>query len=193
MALCRLLNINNVGITTCLHLQGQRENRSQDRGTVEGVLTQRSGFNPRSAHTRFVSDDVQLAAHESRDTRDYKTGVKVKLSLCLIKSYPKDTSGNGSTDPPSSTSALHRVQWSDSRLGRFTHGKAPGTIWTGGWVGSRASAKAVERDSIFAFLKLELRPSSPLLVAIQTELYRLHNIRKKVAAQSPSHEAVNSS
>jgi hypothetical protein len=37
-------------------------------------------------------------------------------------------------------------EWSSSRPGRFTPGEgAPGTCWTGGWVGPRAGVDEVEK------------------------------------------------
>jgi hypothetical protein len=47
------------------------------------------------------------------------------------------------------TSALDGGEWSASRPGRFTpRERAPGTNWTGGWVGPRAVLDAVVKRKI---------------------------------------------
>jgi hypothetical protein len=47
------------------------------------------------------------------------------------------------------TSALDGGEWSPSRLGRFTpRERAPGTHWTGGWVGPRVVLDAVVKRKI---------------------------------------------
>jgi hypothetical protein len=47
------------------------------------------------------------------------------------------------------TSALIVGEWSASRLGRFTPGeRAPGTHWTGGWVGPRAGLNDVRNRKL---------------------------------------------
>jgi hypothetical protein len=62
------------------------------------------------------------------------------------------------------TSALVRGEWSASRPVRFTFRKsAPGTHWTGRWVGPRAGLEDVEKIlDPTGTGTLNLRPSSPL-------------------------------
>jgi hypothetical protein len=60
------------------------------------------------------------------------------------------TWGSGSIAPLFFTSALDGGEWTGSRLGRSTPGeRAPGTLWTGGWVGPTADLDAVEKRKIF--------------------------------------------
>jgi hypothetical protein len=60
------------------------------------------------------------------------------------------TWGRGGIAPPFLTLTLDEGKWSASRPGLFTPGeRAPGTHWTGGWVGLRARLDAVEKRKIF--------------------------------------------
>jgi hypothetical protein len=57
------------------------------------------------------------------------------------------------------TSALVGVEWSASRTGRFTPGeKAPGTQWTGGWVGPRAGLGLAKKRKFLILPGHERRP-----------------------------------
>jgi hypothetical protein len=65
--------------------------------------------------------------------------------------------------PPFLTSAIDGGEWSTSRPSRFPpRERAPGTHWTGGWVGPRAGPDAVEYGQISCLCrKLNLcRPAS---------------------------------
>jgi hypothetical protein len=54
------------------------------------------------------------------------------------------------------TSALDGGEWSASRLGRFApRERAPGTHWTGGWVGSRAGLDTGEEKNSEPLLGIE--------------------------------------
>jgi hypothetical protein len=70
------------------------------------------------------------------------------------------------------TSALVGGESSASRPGRFTHGeRAPGTHYTGGWVGPRAGLD-MEKWKLLTLPGLELRPLGQP-AAIPTALHRL--------------------
>jgi hypothetical protein len=57
------------------------------------------------------------------------------------------------------TSALATVEWSASRLGRFTPGeRAPGTHWIGGWVDPGGGLDDVEKRKLLSPPGLVLRP-----------------------------------
>jgi hypothetical protein len=70
-----------------------------------------------------------------------------EMSLGLIKHRATKTYGGMDVQLIAfTTSALAEGEWSASRPGRFTVGeRAPGTHWIGGWVGPRASVKAVAK------------------------------------------------
>jgi hypothetical protein len=71
------------------------------------------------------------------------------------------------------TSALVGGEWLASRFGRFTPGEsAPGTHWTGGWVGPRTGLDDVEKRKFLTLPGLELLPLSRL--PHSQSLYRLH-------------------
>jgi hypothetical protein len=56
------------------------------------------------------------------------------------------------------TSALVGGEWSASHPGRFTHGeRAPGTHWTGGWVGPSAGLYDLEKRKFLTLPGFELR------------------------------------
>jgi hypothetical protein len=62
---------------------------------------------------------------------------------------PRRCIGGGGVAPPFLTSALDGGEWSASHPGRFTSWeRAPGTHWTGGWVGPRAGLDIVEKRKI---------------------------------------------
>jgi hypothetical protein len=53
--------------------------------------------------------------------------------------------GSGGIAPPFLSSALDRVKWSASNLGRFISGeRVPGILWVGGWVRPGAGVDVVE-------------------------------------------------
>jgi hypothetical protein len=57
------------------------------------------------------------------------------------------------------TSVLVGGEWSALRPGRFNPGEgAPGTHWTGGWVGPRTGLDNVEKRKFLTLPGLELRP-----------------------------------
>jgi hypothetical protein len=78
-------------------------------------------------------------------------GKKVKLSLCFNWA-PRHEGVLGEwryISTHSLTSALDGGERSASRHGRFTPREtAPGTLWTGGWVGLRAVLEAVVKRKI---------------------------------------------
>jgi hypothetical protein len=58
------------------------------------------------------------------------------------------------------TSALAGCEWSDSRLGRFTHEEeAPDIHWIGGWVDPRASLDDAKNRKFLTLTGLETRTS----------------------------------
>jgi hypothetical protein len=60
------------------------------------------------------------------------------------------------------TSALVGDVWSASNPGLFTpEERAPGTLWIGSWVDSRAGIDDIEKRKFFTLPRLELRPRSP--------------------------------
>jgi hypothetical protein len=64
------------------------------------------------------------------------------------------------------TSALDGGEWSASRPGRFTpKERAPGTPWTGGWVGPRAVVDAVVKRRIPS-LRRESKPRTPIVQSV---------------------------
>jgi hypothetical protein len=64
------------------------------------------------------------------------------------------------------TSALVGSEWSTSRPDRFNTGeRAPGTHWTGVWVGPRAGLDDVEKRKFLTLPGLELRPAVAQSVA----------------------------
>jgi hypothetical protein len=67
------------------------------------------------------------------------------LSLCLTKHHAMKTYWRSAVWLHAFlTSALDGGEWSASRQGHFTpREKAPGTPWTGGWVGLRAGMDVV--------------------------------------------------
>jgi len=68
--------------------------------------------------------------------------VKVKLSLCLNKSYAMKTFGWVEVQLHALlTSKLYGDEWSASRPGRFI----PYTRWIGGWVSSRVRLDTVKK------------------------------------------------
>jgi hypothetical protein len=70
------------------------------------------------------------------------------------------------------TSAQDGGEWSASRPGRFPPGEtAPGTNWTGVWVGPRAGLDNVENRKLLTLPGLELRSLGRL--ASSPSLYRL--------------------
>jgi hypothetical protein len=70
------------------------------------------------------------------------------------------------------TSALAGGKWSASRPGHFTPGeRAPGTLWTGSWVDSRAGLDEVEKRKFLPLPGLEIRPLGR--PARSQSLYRL--------------------
>jgi hypothetical protein len=61
------------------------------------------------------------------------------------------------------TSPLDGGEWSASGPGRFTSkGRAPGTHWIGGWVGSRAVLDAVVKRKIPSLCR-ESNPRTPIV------------------------------
>jgi hypothetical protein len=57
------------------------------------------------------------------------------------------------------TSALVRGEWLRSYSGRFTSGgKATGTVWIGGWVGSRAGLDDVKKRTFLTLPGFEMLP-----------------------------------
>jgi hypothetical protein len=115
-------------------------------------------------HTRFSCADTMntfsflsdcnkslLSGRKQQEWRLLK--VKVKLSLCFLYNWaPRHEGVLGEwkcSSAHSLTSALDRSEWSFSRPGRFTpRGRAPGTHWIGGWVGSRTVLDAVVKRKI---------------------------------------------
>jgi hypothetical protein len=67
------------------------------------------------------------------------------------------------------TSALAGIEWSASRLGRFT--PPPRTHWIGGWVDPRAGLDNVEKRKFLTLLGLKLQPLGR--PARSQSLYRL--------------------
>jgi hypothetical protein len=64
------------------------------------------------------------------------------------------------------TSALVGGEWPASRPSRFTlRGKAPGTHWTGGWVGPRNGWNDVENDKFCPYQDSDSDPSDVQPVA----------------------------
>jgi len=76
---------------------------------------------------------------------------EIKFSQCLtkyhaIKHHARRRLRSGGITPRTLTSALDEVEWSASRLGRFTSlGKASGTHLVGGGVGPRVGLDAVAK------------------------------------------------
>jgi hypothetical protein len=74
---------------------------------------------------------------------------KVKFSLCLINwaLCHEGVWRSGGITPLHLTSALAGGEWSDSHTDRFNPwGRAPGTHWTGGWVGPRPVCTGKRRE-----------------------------------------------
>ena len=69
------------------------------------------------------------------------------------------------------TAALEGGEWSASHPGRTLTRERPGTHFTGGWVGSRAS---LDSRKISSPPEFDPRPSSPKLVTIPNELPSPH-------------------
>jgi hypothetical protein len=87
------------------------------------------------------------------------------------------------------TYALTGVEWSASRLCRFTPGeRAPGTHWIGGWVDPRAGLDDLEKRKFFTLSGLELRPLSR--PASSQSLYRLRYPSSVQKTLSNKHIAV---
>jgi hypothetical protein len=116
-----------------------------------------------------VQADVRL---DSRHRTTYFKGKvavsiigKVKLSLCF-NGAPSHEGLLGEwrySSTHSLTSALGGGEWSASRPGRFTPRKtAPGTHWTGGWVGPRAVLDAVVKRKIPS-PRRESNPRTPII------------------------------
>jgi hypothetical protein len=113
--------------------------------------------------------------------------VKVKLSLCFNWA-PRHEGVLGEwrySSTHSLTWALDGGEWSTSRPGRFTHREsAPGTHWTGGWVGPRAVLDAVVKRKIPSPHR-ESNPRTPIvqpvaqrytdwaITALDSEKYKL--------------------
>jgi hypothetical protein len=75
-------------------------------------------------------------------------GKKVKLSL-----RHEGVCGSGCIDHIFLTSALVGCEWSPPRPG-----KAPGTLWIGGWVDPRAGLDNEEKRKFLNLPGLEIRP-----------------------------------
>jgi hypothetical protein len=72
------------------------------------------------------------------------------------------------------TSALDGGEWSDSRSGRCTpRERAPGTHWTGGWVGPRAVPDAVVKRKI-PDPRRESNQSSETMVQYHHSIFHPH-------------------
>jgi hypothetical protein len=64
------------------------------------------------------------------------------------------------------TLAVDGGEWSASRTGSFTPRKrVPGTLWIGGWVGSKAVLDAVVKRKIPS-PRRESNPSTPIVQAV---------------------------
>jgi hypothetical protein len=81
---------------------------------------------------------------------------------------------SGGIDPPLLTSALRRGEWPAwHSIATLPWGKSPGTHWTGGWVGPRASLDAVEKRKISCHARNQIPVIKPVAITILTELSQL--------------------
>jgi hypothetical protein len=99
----------------------------------------------RNAHNILVEK-----SEWKRPLKRPRSKVKVKSMCFNWAPRHEDVSGEWRCSSTHSlNSALDGGEWSDSRPGRFTpRERAPGTHWTGGWVGPRAVPDAMVKRKI---------------------------------------------
>jgi hypothetical protein len=112
---------------------------------------------------------VQITVIHAHKSVNISGMVKVKQSLCFFLTKHHSMKAYWGewrySFRHSLNLALHRREWSASRLGRFIpRERAPGTHWIGGWVGPRAVLDAVMKRKIPGPSResnLDSRSSSP--------------------------------